>query len=367
MNRDTNIRIELSPEMRTPEECREILAKNRAWGSIFSDHMLTGFYTAEHGWHDFKVSPLKPFELHPASTVLHYGQAVFEGMKAYHQPDGTIAAFRPQMNAQRFERSAIRLAMPPIPEPVFLDSLSALVEADRAWVPENYGESLYLRPLMFSGDARLMTSPSDTYHFVVIASPVANYFSNGVKPVTVWISTEYARAVRGGVGEAKCAGNYAAGFIAQREAVSNGCDQVVFLDALDHQTIEEMGGMNVYFVYNTHGRVSLVTPAISGSILRGVTRDTLLTLAQDLGYEVEERRITLDDWRSGCERGAITEAFACGTAAVITPIGQVKSHDRVFTIAGGGTGEVAAKLRKALLDIQHGRAEDRHRWRHRLV
>jgi branched-chain amino acid aminotransferase len=250
---------------------------------------------------------------------------------------------------------------------MFLDSLSALVETDRAWVPENYGESLYLRPLMFSGDARLMTSPSETYRFVVIASPVADYFTNGVKPVTVWISQDYARAVRGGVGEAKCAGNYAAGFIAQREAVANGCDQVVFLDAIDGETIEEMGGMNVFFIFKNGGTPMLVTPMASGSILRGVTRNTLLTLARDLGFPAEERRITIENWRAGCESGEISESFACGTAAVITPIGQVKSAKGVFNVADGGTGDVTAKLRGALLDIQHGRVEDRHGWRYRLA
>jgi branched-chain amino acid aminotransferase len=360
------IEKQLSTQKRTKEECREILANNRAWGTVFSDHMVTGYYTPQNGWHDFKVGPLTTFEFHPASAVLHYGQAIFEGMKAYYQPDGSITSFRAEMNARRFAKSAKRLAMPPLPEEMFLESLGALVEADRAWVPENYGESLYLRPLMFSSDIRLMTIPSETYRFVLIASPVADYFPNGIKPVSVWVPSDYVRAVRGGVGEAKCSGNYAAGFIAQREAVANGCDQVVWLDAIDREAVEEMGGMNIYFVFQRDGKPVLATPRISGSILQGVTRDALLTLAGDLGYLAEECRITFDDWKSGCENGAISEAFACGTAAVITPIGQVKSARGNFQVADGGTGELTAGLRRALLDIQHGRAEDRHGWRYQL-
>ncbi len=362
-----DIQKQLNPQRRTSAECREIMAQNREWGAVFTDNMVTGTYAPQQGWHDFKVCPLANFSLHPATAALHYGQAIFEGLKAYYQPDGAITAFRAEMNAKRFAASAKRLGMAPLPEELFLASLAAIVEADRAWVPQNYGESLYLRPLMFSTDVRLMTRPSETYRYVLMASPVADYFPNGVKPVTVWISSEYVRAVRGGVGEAKCAGNYAASFEAQRQAAANGCDQVVWLDAIDRETVEEMGGMNIYFVLQRDGKPLLVTPKVSGSLLKGVTRDTLLTLASDLGYEAEERRITVEEWRSGCESGAIAEAFACGTAAVITPIGKVKSDKCEFSIADGKTGEVTAKLRKALLDIQHGRAEDRHGWRYPLA
>jgi branched-chain amino acid aminotransferase len=361
------IRKQFSPRRRTVEECREILANNRTWGSVFSDHMVTGFYTPERGWHALSVGPIGNFELHPATAVLHYGQAIFEGMKAYRQPDGAITAFRAEMNARRFALSARRLAMPPLPEETFLASLSALVEADRAWVPENYGESLYLRPMMFSTDAHLLTRPSETYRFVVIASPVADYFPSGVRPVSVWVPSGYVRAVRGGVGEAKCAGNYAAGFIAQREAAANGCDQVVWLDAIDRETVEEMGGMNIFFVFNRGGKLVLATPKTSGSILKGVTRDALLTLAGDLGYMAEECHITFEEWKAGCKSGALAEAFACGTAAVVTPIGQVKSDKGDFFVADGSTGEVTAKMRQALLDVQHGQAADRHGWRYPLA
>ncbi len=357
------IQKQLSPQSRTPEECRQIFAQNRAWGTLFTDHMVTGLYTPGKGWHDLTLGPLGSFALHPATAALHYGQAIFEGLKAYAQPDGSISAFRPEMNARRFAASATRLAMAPLPEELFLASLTALVEADRAWVPEGYGESLYLRPLMFSTDARLMTRPSETYRFVLMASPVADYFPNGVKPVSVWVSSEYVRAVRGGVGEAKCAGNYAASFLAQREAAANGCDQVVWLDAIDRETVEEMGGMNVCFVYKN----TVVTPKASGSLLKGITRDTLLKLAKDLGYAAEEREITFSEWQAGCKSGEISESFACGTAAVITPIGEVKSDKGTFTVADGGTGEVTARLRRSLLDIQHGKSPDPHGWRYQLA
>ncbi len=364
---EITIQKNLRPQRRTMEECQGLLRECPEWGSLFTDHMVTGRFSSKDGWHNFQVRPFGTFELHPATAVLHYGQAIFEGLKAYDQLDGTVAAFRPEMNARRFAASATRLAMPPLPEDLFLASLAALVEADRAWVPAAYGQSLYLRPLMFSCDARLMTGPSDAYQFTLMAAPVADYFAKGVRPVTVWVSSEYVRAVKGGVGEAKCAGNYAASFIAQKEAVQHGCDQVVWLDAIDRQTVEEMGGMNIFFVRRDGGQPVLVTPRVSGSLLKGVTRDTILTLASDLGYRAEERRITLEEWRAGCESGQMVEAFACGTAAVVTPIGHVKAAGMEFSIGAGQTGELTALLRKALLDLQHGRAADAHGWRYKLA
>lgn len=364
---DIAIQKNLRPQRRTREECQGTLRDSPEWGSIFTDHMVTGKFSPNDGWHDFQVRPFEKFELHPATSALHYGQSIFEGLKAYQQMDGSVAAFRPEMNARRFAASATRLAMPPLPEDIFLASLAALVEADREWVPETYGQSLYLRPLMFSCDARLMTGPSQTYQFVLMAAPVADYFSKGIRPVTVWVSSEYVRAVKGGVGEAKCAGNYAASFIAQKEAADHGCDQVVWLDAIDRETVEEMGGMNIFFVLRDAGQPVLVTPRASGSLLKGVTRDTILTLASDMGYRAEARRVTLEEWRKGCESGQVAEAFACGTAAVITPIGQVKSAGMNFSIGDGQTGELTAILRKALLDIQHGRSADAHGWRYKLA
>ena len=352
---------------RTDAERRALAEAKPRWGTAYSDHMVTGVYDPDAGWHDFTVGPMHDFAMHPASTVLHYGQAIFEGLKGYRQPDGSVAAFRPDQNAKRFAASAERLAMPPLPEALFLASLKSLAEADRAWVPDSYGASLYFRPMMFSTDVGLMTRPSLTYRFVLFACPVADYFPNGVKPVTVWVSSDYVRAVRGGTGEAKCAGNYAASFLVQQKAAEQGCDQVVWLDAIDRSTIEEMGGMNIFFVSREDGRPKLVTPEASGSLLKGVTRDSLLRLAGDLGYPVEERRTTFRDWQAGCADGTIAESFACGTAAVITPIGRVKGDNVDFPVAGGNTGEVTAHLRKALLDIQHGMAPDPHGWRYPLT
>ena len=352
---------------RTDTESHALASAKTGWGSTFSDHMVTGLYDPASGWHNFTVGPVESFSMHPACTVLHYGQAIFEGLKGYRQPDGSVAAFRPDRNAQCFAASAERLAMPPLPETMFLDALRTLAEVDRAWVPDSYGASLYFRPMMFSTDVGLMTRPSQTYRFVLFACPVTDYFPNGVKPVTVWVSSDYVRAVRGGTGEAKCAGNYAASFLAQRKAAEHGCDQVVWLDAIDRSTIEEMGGMNVFFVSREDGAPKLVTPEASGSLLKGVTRDSLLRLAADLGYPVEERRTTLLNWQAGCADGTIAESFACGTAAVITPIGRVKSDNVDFQVAAGDTGTITAHLRKALLDIQHGVADDKHQWRYALT
>ena len=282
--------------MRNPSAARAAEARAEAmaqptFGETFTDHMAVAQYSKERGWHDCEITPLAPFEMHPASSVLHYGQAIFEGLKAYATPDGGIALFRPGMNAQRFAKSAERMAMPPLPEDLFLASIEALVDVERDWVPKASGSSLYLRPMMISRDARLMTKPSTTYTYALIACPVGNYFPNGVAPVTVWISHEYIRAARGGTGEAKFAGNYAASFAGQAEAIAHGCEQVVWLDAIDRSGIEEMGGMNLYFVTKRDGRTTLVTPEASGSLLKGVTRDSLFTLAADAGYAVEERRI----------------------------------------------------------------------------
>ena len=357
----------IAARRRSDAEVRELVAGKPLWGSVFSDHMVTGQYDPGAGWHGFVAGPIDTFQMHPATVVLHYGQAVFEGLKGYSQPDGSVAAFRPDQNAKRFAASAERLAMPPLPEELFLSSIRTLADMDRAWVPEDRGSSLYFRPMMFGTDVGLMTGPSRTYRFVLFACPVSDYFRNGVRPVTVWVSSDYVRAVRGGTGEAKCAGNYAASFLVQREAAEHGCDQVVWLDAIDRTTIEEMGGMNIFFVSLEDGTPKLVTPEASGSLLKGVTRNTLLRLAGDLGYDVVERRTTVDAWRMGCADGTISESFACGTAAVITPIGQVKSDNVAFQIGDGGTGEVTARLRNALLDIQHGLVADLHRWRYTLT
>lgn len=337
--------------------------RSRGWGKVFTDHMITIRYAPGRGWHEATLSVYRPLSLNPSASVLNYGQSIYEGLKAYRQPDGSVATFRPDMNAARFIRSAHRIAMPELPVDLFLESLRLLVTQDRYWVPSRAGESLYLRPLMLATDEALGVRPSGEYLFVLYASPVGDYYPGGVNPMSVWLCRDYIRAASGGTGEAKFAGNYAAAMLAQREAAEQGCDQVVWLDADRRQTVEEMGGMNLFFVTSDD---RLLTPALTGTLLAGVTRDSILTLGRDLGLKVEERAITVDEWRSGAETGAITEVFACGTAVVVTPVGEVKSADGTFRIADGTPGEVTMTLRESLLAIQQGTADDRYGWRYSL-
>ena len=355
-----------NPSPRSAEERARILSAP-GFGMYFTDHMVRVDF-ADGAWGEGAVVPYGPLSLDPATSALHYGQEIFEGLKAYRQPDGAIATFRPDMNAARFARSAQRLAMAQLPEEIFIESLRALVKVDQDWVPNDPDESLYLRPLMYATEVGLgVNKPSSTYTYLLIASPAGSYFAGGIKPVKVWLSTEYTRAAPGGTGFAKCAGNYAAAFVAQAEATAKGCDQVVWLDAAEHRWVEEMGGMNMYFVYGSGPSARIVTPALTGSLLPGVTRDSLLTLAADLGYSAEEGKISTDEWREGNASGAITEVFACGTAAVITPIGAVDSDHGGWTVGDGKPGPVSMKLREHLMAIQTGREADRHNWMHRLV
>lgn len=337
-----------------------------AFGAVFTDHMAVINYR-DGAWQQGEVRAYGPLSLDPASSVLHYGQAIFEGFKAYAQPDGTIKTFRPEANAARFNRSAQRLAMPAIPAELFIEAADALISLDRAWVPKAIGQSLYLRPLMFATDPYLGVRPSNTYSFLLFGSPAGDYFPNGVKPVTVWLCEDFVRAAPGGTGEAKCAGNYAASLLAQAQAKEMGCDQVIWLDATNHEVIEEMGGMNLFFVYREEGKVRLVTPELTGTLLPGITRASLLELAADLGYESQERRITVQQLRDDLGAGRITEVFACGTAAVITPVGQVKARGFSVEINHNENGPVAMALRDALLAIQHGTGADVHGWMHKVV
>jgi len=342
--------------------------ENPGFGRYFTDHMVTIRWEAGQGWHDAQMVPYASLQMDPAAMVLHYGQAIFEGLKAYRREDGSISVFRPEQNARRFQRSARRLAMPELPEELFLASIQALVAQDREWVPSGAEKSLYLRPFMISTEVGLGVRPSNSYLYGLIASPAGAYFQGGIKPVTVWLSEDYTRAAPGGTGEAKCAGNYAASLVAQAQAADEGCDQVVWLDAAEHRYVEEMGGMNLVFVYGRpHGTVRLVTPALTGSLLPGVTRDSLLSLAGDLGYVAEAGRISVDEWRDGNATGEITEVFACGTAAVITPVGAVKSASQSWTVGDGGTGPVTSRLRQELLDIQTGVGPDAHGWNQVLL
>ncbi|MBI4911255.1 MAG: branched-chain amino acid aminotransferase [Acidobacteria bacterium] len=349
-----------------PDGERAARMENPGFGRVFTEHMVLMRYAEGRGWHDGVLQPYGPLSMDPASSVLHYGQAIFEGFKAYHQTGGGVATFRPFENARRFNASARRLAMPELPEELFVEAADLLVRQDRAWVPAEPGCSLYLRPLMIASEAALGVRPSQEYLFLLLASPAGAYFQGGVRPVTVWVTEDYVRAAPGGTGSAKCAGNYAASLLAQRQALERGCDQVVWLDALERRFVEEMGGMNIYFVFEEGGRTVLRTPQLTGTLLPGITRASLLELARDLGIDAGEFRLSVEEWGQALAEGRMTEAFACGTAAVITPIGTVKGRQGTWTVNGGETGPVATRLREALLQLQHGSAPDRHGWMHRV-
>src|SRR5829696_1544481 len=301
-------------DVTSPERIAEVL-QNPGFGKTFTDHMVVATWTAGDGWADAQVRPYGPFQLDPAAAVLHYAQEIFEGMKAYRHADGSIWTFRPEANADRFARSARRLALPVLPESDFIESLRQLVTVDQAWVPAgDAGEkSLYLRPFMFASEAFLGVRPAQRVTYSVIASPAGAYLTGGLTTVTLWISTDYARAGEGGTGAAKCGGNYASSLAGQLEGIENGCDQAVFLDSSTHTYIEELGGMNLFFVTRDN---RLVTPELTGSILEGVTRSSILQLAKELGLDPEERRIPIEEWKDGVGSGEIREIFACGTAAV---------------------------------------------------
>ena len=343
---------------------RATLLANPGFGRVFTDHMVTIRYADGKGWYEPRVEARAPIPMDPAAAVLHYAQEIFEGLKAYTLPDGGVAMFRPDANAARFAQSAQRMAMPTLPPEVFLQSLREIISIDRAWLPQSEEGSLYLRPFAYASEVFLGVRPSLEYLYLVIASPVGPYFSGGVKPVSVWVTPDYTRAAPGGTGAAKCGGNYAAGLSAQAEAIEHGCDQVVYLDALERRYVDELGGMNVFFVLDDG---SLVTPPLTGTILPGITRDAIMALARRAGRTVSERLVSFDEWRDGAKSGRIREAFACGTAAVITPIGTVRHPGGEFTVADGGSGEVTMGLRQQLVDIQRGRAEDPFGWVHKVL
>ena len=338
----------------------EILA-DPGFGNHFSDHMFTVEWTPDAGWHNARIEPYGPLSLDPATAVLHYAQETFEGMKAYRHEDDSVWLFRPQENAARMVRSSHRLAFPVLEVEDFVQAVEALVSVDQRWVPESGGEkSLYVRPFMFASETFLGVRPAHHVTFMVIASPAGAYFKGGIKPVTLWLSEEYTRAGRGGMGAAKTGGNYASSLLPQSEAYEQGCDQVVFLDE-EATYVEELGGMNLYFVFKD-GRI--VTPAL-GTILEGITRASIIELAGKMGYQVEERRFSIDEWREGVTSGDIVEIFACGTAAVVTPVGELKW-------AGGAAPAPAStdltfKIRQALVDVQFGRAEDTFGWMRQVV
>lgn len=337
-----------SPRALSADEREQLLA-DPGFGRIFTDHMVTIRYTEGQGWHSHAVGPREPFQIDPACAVLHYAQEIFEGMKAYRLADGSIAMFRPEENARRFAESADRMAMPALPQEVFLEAVEALVKIDADWIPDGEG-SLYLRPFLFASENFLGVRPSNDYIFCVIASPAGAYFKGGKKAVILWVSEHYTRAARGGTGAAKCGGNYAASLIAQKEAIGHGCDQVVFLDAAEHKWVEELGGMNVFFVMDDG---SIVTPPLGGTILPGITRNSIITLARAKGHDVREEPYSFAQWRADAASGKLREAFACGTAAVVTAIGTVKSVDGDFTIGNGDGGIVTETLRAEQIGRAH--------------
>ncbi|MBB6124757.1 branched-chain amino acid aminotransferase [Sphingobium subterraneum] len=365
MNDVMDMRFEVVPNgnKRSAQE-RAALMEDPGFGRVFSDHMVTIRWTADKGWHDAQVRAREPFSLDPACAVLHYAQEIFEGLKAYRSADEGVTMFRPQENARRFRESAERMAMPVLPDALFLQAIEELIRVDRDWVPTQEGGSLYLRPFMFASEAFLGVRPSAEYIFCVVACPVGSYFKGGAKPVTVWVSDDFTRAGPGGTGAAKCGGNYAASLVAQAEAYAQGCDQVVFLDSTERRWIEELGGMNVFFVFDDG---SIMTPPLTGTILPGITRDSILTLARQQGRPVEERKYSIEDWRADAQSGRLREAFACGTAAVVSAIGEVRSTKGNFTIGNGGaTGEVTETLREQLTAIQRGEAPGPDGWFRRV-
>ncbi|MEX5721207.1 branched-chain amino acid aminotransferase [Geodermatophilus maliterrae] len=352
---------------RRPAAEREAVLADPGFGRHFTDSMFVARYEAGRGWYDARLTAYAPLQMDPATAALHYAQSIFEGLKAYAQPDGSVATFRPEANAARFARGARRLAMPPVPEEAFISAVDALVDADRDWVPTGPDQTLYIRPYQLATEPFLGVRPAHEYLFLVIASPAGAYFPRGVHPVSVYLSEDYIRAAPGGTGDVKCAGNYAASLLAQEQAIAAGCDQVVWLDAVEKRHVEEMGGMNLFFVLGSGEDAELVTPELTGTLLPGITRDSLIAVARQKGMRVTERRFSVDEWRTGVADGTVTETFACGTAAVITPVGEVKARTGDFTVGDGGPGPVTMQLREHLLDIQHGRVPDTSGWLHRVA
>ena len=347
-----------------PSATRDQVLKDPGFGTNFTDHMVVIDYDADKGgWHSASVGPREPITLDPAASVLHYAQEIFEGMKAYKQQDDSLALFRPDRNAARFNDSARRMAMPELPEELFMESIRQLVAKDRDWVPSIEGGALYLRPFMFASEAFLGVRPAKQYKYILIACPVGGYFKSGAPAVKIWVARDYVRAAPGGTGAAKTGGNYAASLVPQAEAIEQGCDQVVFLDAVERKWIEELGGMNLFFVFDDG---TVITPPLTGTILPGITRDSLIQLLREEGLQVREEPYSIDQWRADATTGKLLETMACGTAAVVTPVGTVLGPDGEFTIGSGGTGQMTNKVREKLVGIQKGAVEDTHGWTMKL-
>lgn len=342
----------------------EILA-DPGFGTYFTDHMAVATWTKGQGWHDDAIKPYGPLTMDPASAVFHYAQEVFEGLKAYRHSDGSVWLFRPEMNARRFAQSAARLMLPELPVEDFITSCANLVRADLRWVPDAQGgeQSLYLRPFMMAFENFLGVRAAENVLYCVIASPVGTYFKEGVRPIDIWMTDTWSRAGIGGTGAAKCGGNYAASLIAQYEGYAHGCSQVLFIEASGKDRVEELGGMNLFLVTRDG---ALVTPRLEGTILPGVTRDSIITVGSAMGLDVQERRLGPDELREGILSGEFVEAFCCGTAAVVSPIQAFRSSGGEFCLPEG-SGSVTMKIRSAITDIQFGRAEDNFGWMRRIA
>ena len=360
------MKINLNPNQ-NPASDADRAAKVAAggFGKYYTDNLVIAEWSEATGWGDAELRAYGPIAMDPATSVLHYGQEIFEGLKAYSQPDGGVSLFRPEANAERFRKSAIRMALPELANEDFVATVEALVRQDIKWVPQNVGESLYIRPFMIATEVGLGVRPSNHATYVVITTPASAYF-NPNKAVTVWISTEYVRAAPGGTGAAKTGGNYAGSLLAQKQAAAEGCDQVVWLDATERKWVEEMGGMNLYFVKGKGADATIFTPKLTGTLLAGITRDSILTVAKDLGYKVVEGMISTDEWRDGIASGEITEIFACGTAAVVSPVGAAKSAQGTWVTGNGNPGPITMQIRETLLGIQHGTIADTHGWNKRV-
>ena len=349
-----NIRYELSKDLKVKPDSSTL-----GFGRHFTDHMFLMNYTEGQGWHDARIVPYANLSLDPAAMVFHYAQEMFEGLKAYRTPDGSIQLFRPQKNIERMNRTNDRLCIPRIDPDDALDAIRSLVSVEKDWVPSLPGTSLYIRPFIIATDVQLGVHPSKTYLFIIILSPVGSYYKEGINPVKIYVEREYVRAVRGGTGFAKVGGNYASSLIGQKKAETLGYAQVLWLDGVDHKYIDEVGAMNVFFVID--GKV--ITPTLeSGSILPGVTRASCIELLTSLGYTVEERRLSIDEVVEAYHTGKLDEAFGTGTAAVISPIGMLDNTDEKMVINGGKIGKIAETLYNTLTGIQWGTVEDTFGW-----
>lgn len=342
---------------KTPKE-KPVDQSKLGFGQIFTDHMYMMAYNKEKGWHDPKIVPYQPLELEPSAMVFHYGQEMFEGLKAYRTEDGRVLLFRPEKNIQRANRSNARICIPEVPEEDFLNALKTIVKVDADWIPTAPGTSLYVRPFIIATDPFLGVRPSDTYLFMIILSPSGAYYASGLNPVKIWIEDDYVRAVRGGIGEAKTGGNYVASLKAQVKAHDAGYSQVLWLDGVEQKYIEEVGAMNIFFKING----TVITPELNGSILPGVTRASCLDLCKHWGLPVEERKVSVEELVAAAKDGSLEECWGSGTAAVISPVGTLRYGDDVMEIGDGGIGEISQKLYDTVTGIQTGKLPDSFQW-----